>query len=132
MILLLTCVTLFLLAACSTSTRPVSFAGSYTGAAIRNSDQYGELLIEGLDIAEREGSFLLEGYMNATNREPGMDHTSNTRWLWTGKGTVRGGSLSFTYSGNTGEQGTGFLRPRRAGFLLTLDGNEYLLHRTPP
>lgn len=130
--LLLNGTTLLLLAACSTPVRPVGFAGSYQGAAIHSSNPYGESLVEGLDVTERAGSYSLEGYMNDTNREPGMDHTSNTRWQWNGTGTVQGDSLAFSYSSAIGERGTGSLRQERTGFLLTLDQNQYQLHRAPP
>lgn len=130
-ILLLACATLLLLAACSTPARPISFAGSYAEAAIQSSHHYGESLVEGLDVVEQVGGYSLEGYMNDTNREPGMDHTSSTRWQWTGTGTVRDDSLAFNYSSTIGERSTGFLRQGRGGFLLTLGRNQSLLHRSP-
>ena len=121
-----------LLAACSTTPQPVDFAGRYRGAATDRSYPYGESLVEELEISDKAGSYSLTGFMNDTNREPGMDHTSNTRWHWTGTGATRGDALQFTYSDAQGSGGTGSLRQERTGLVLTLDRTQYRLQRSPP
>lgn len=124
--------TLFLLAACSTPPLPSNFSGSYAGSAVHNSNPYGESLVEGLEITQQASDYSLDADMNDTNREPGMDHTSNTRWQWTGTGSVQGDALAFTYSSAGGDHGNGSLRQKNTALLLTLNGIQYLLHRSSP
>jgi hypothetical protein len=68
--------------------------------------------------------------MNDTNREAGMDHTSNTHWRWTGTGAVHEGTLKFKYDSGDAELANGTLRRDKAGFTLMLGSTQYRLRRS--
>jgi hypothetical protein len=122
-----------LLAACATTTpNPDIFVGAYEGPAITDSDPYARSSVESLEITREGAAYSLSGYMNETNREPGMENTSDTRWEWSGTGLARGNSLEFTYSTPDDQHGAGSLIPKRGGLLLTLDSTHYQLHKSPP
>jgi hypothetical protein len=125
------CGVLLMLPACTAGRATLTFAGKYAGAAVSDTNPDGDSLVEGLEIREKAGQFALTGYMNATNREEGMEHTSNSRWSWSGTGAVVGDVLKFTYSSTLEERGSGSLRHGRDGLLLRLDDGEYRLHRAP-
>ncbi|HVF70881.1 MAG TPA: hypothetical protein VM940_04670 [Chthoniobacterales bacterium] len=101
--------------------------GTYEGASIRKSPT-GQSLVLQLDVTKRDGVYSLAASMNDTNREEGMDHTSNTHWQWTGTGTVRNDRLTFKYDSGDAELGRGTLRRDGAAFILTLGRVRYRLH----
>jgi hypothetical protein len=119
-----------LLAGCRTTEQRVSFVGSYQGSPTERSTSSGESLVEQLVVVERTDGYALQGFMNDTNWEPGMDGVSNTRWRWEGQGKVRDGVLEFSYEGPDGGTKTGSLRQEQTSFLLTLDQGRYRLSRT--
>ena len=83
-----------------------------------------------LGVTNQNGSYSLTASMNDTNREPGMDHTSNTHWDWSGTGTVQGDCLAFTYDSHDAEPGKGTLCRDRRDFILTLSGIKYRVRLT--
>ena len=93
----LTVKTIFLLFGCFTltlfwagaATPPLSdFVGTYEGASPGRSST-GRSFVLQLDVTKQNGAYSLSAEMNDTNREEGMDHTSNTHWRWVGTGSVR-------------------------------------------
>ena len=117
---------LTLLSACAAPPARTDFVGTYEGASIRK-DPTGQSFVLELDVTKRNGVYSLAGSMNDTNREEGMDRTSNTHWQWTGTGAVRDGSLIFTYASRGDDRRNGTLRRDGAGFTLTLDRVQYRL-----
>ena len=126
-LLVLSSFLLTFLSACAAPPARTDFVGTYEGASIRKSPTGQSLVIE-LAVTKRNGGYSLAGAMNDTNREAGMDHTSNTRWQWTGTGAVRDGSLRFTYASRGDDRRSGTLRRDAAGLTLTLDRVRYRLH----
>jgi hypothetical protein len=112
---------------CGAPPAPTDLVGTYEGASIRKSAT-GQSLVLQLDVTKRDGVYSLAAFMNDTNREEGMDHTSNTRWQWTGTGTVRNDRLTFKYDAGDAEVGSGTLRRAGAAFILTLGQVQYRLH----
>lgn len=101
------------------------FAGDYSGRALDSGYEYGDLLVENLEVSEINGIYRLKGTMNATNEEPGMDHVSNTYSHWTGVGKVQGDTLVFSYSDTDDPQAKsskGTLRVKGKHFILVIDG----------
>ena len=107
---------------------PDHFVGSFAGASVR-SDSSGRSFVVCLEVSERAGTYSLVAFMNDTNREPGMDHTSNTHWHWTGSGAIRGSALEFTFSSAAPVPEKGSLRRTRAGMLLKLGAVQYRIKR---
>ncbi|HWB61361.1 MAG TPA: hypothetical protein VG733_17900 [Chthoniobacteraceae bacterium] len=110
------------------------YTGTYEGSLIHNDNPYGDLLIEGMQItAGTDGVCTLEGVINATNREEGMDHTSNTRNHWEGTGAIHDGVLQFsyvvTYGGDESEKGTGSLQKQGKEYILIFDGDKFRLNK---
>ena len=116
-----------LFSACAAPPAQTDFVGTYQGASIRKSPT-GQSLVLQLDVTKRNGVYSLVGSMNDTNREEGMDHTSNTHWQWTGTGAVDHESLNFRFDSFDAELGRGTLRRDGAGLTLTLNGVQYRLH----
>jgi hypothetical protein len=107
---------------------PDPFVGSFAGASVR-SDPSGQSFVVCLEVIERAGTYSLVAVMNDTNREPGMDHTSNSHWRWTGSGAIRGSALEFTFSSAGTHPEKGSLRRTRAGMLLKLGPVQYRIKR---
>lgn len=107
---------------------PERFVGSFAGASLR-ADPFGRSFVVCLEVSERAGTYSLAAVMNDTNREPGMDHTSNTHWRWTGSGAIRGSALEFTFSSADTPLEKGSLRRTRAGLLLKLGRIQYRMKR---
>jgi hypothetical protein len=107
---------------------PERFVGSFAGAAVR-ADPFGKSFVVCLEVTERGGTYSLAALMNDTNREPGMNHTSNSHWRWTGSGAIRGSALEFTFSSADTPPEKGSLRTTRSGILLKLGGVQYRLKR---
>lgn len=69
--------------------------GTFTSRPSR--EDFGtDSVVEDLQITVEADTYGLHGTMNVTNREPGMDHTSNTFWSWTGDGRLVDGVINFT------------------------------------
>ena len=112
-LLLFLFITLF--SACVSPPAQTDYVGSYEGASIHKSKE-GQSLVLQLDVTNSSGAYSLVGSMNDTNREEGMDHTSNTRWQWSGKGIVHEGCLRFKYRSHGAERENGTLRRDNVGF----------------
>lgn len=122
----LCCLTFAFFYACAAPSVQPSFVGTYRGESIHNSST-GRSIVLGLTITEQNGNYSLTASMNDTNREDGMDHTSNTHWRWSGTGTVHNDRLTFRFDSGDAELGGGTLRRDRSGFILMLDRVEYRL-----
>jgi hypothetical protein len=107
---------------------PNHLVGSFAGASVR-SDPAGQSFVVCLEVIERAGTYSLTAFMNDTNREPGMDHTSNSHWRWMGSGAMRGSALEFTFSSAGTAPEKGSLRRTRAGMLLKLGAVQYRIKR---
>ena len=103
------------------------FVGTYEGVSLRKS-LAGQSFIVELNITQRDGIYSLDCHMNDTNREEGMDRTSNTRSHWTGTGSMDHGSLNFTFKSDFGEPSKGTLRRDGGVLILTLGGVRYRVH----
>jgi hypothetical protein len=131
----LTVKTIFLLFGCFTltlfwagaATPPLSdFVGTYEGASPGRSST-GRSFVLQLDVTKQNGAYSLSAEMNDTNREEGMDHTSNTHWRWTGTGSVRNDVLVFTFTSTGDQSRQGSIRRDHSEFILTLDRIRYRL-----
>ena len=102
------------------------FPGVYDGSA--PADESGsQSLVDRLEITSTGGKYFLEALMNDRNQEEGMDRPSNTRWQWTGTGSVRDGVLLFKYTTPSKETFDGTLKPNSGGLTLNLGAGDYQL-----
>ena len=102
--------------------------GSFEGEVVESSSS-GRSFVVCLRVIEQGGVYSLSALMNDTNREPGMDHTSNTHWRWTGSGSVRGSMLAFMFSSPDAPPEQGSLQQTRKGVTLKLGTVRYRMKR---
>jgi hypothetical protein len=105
------------------------FVAVYEGESIGKSSTGRSFVLE-LTVTKQNESYSLTASMNDTNREAGMDHTSNSHWDWSGTGAVQGDCLAFTYDAPDAKPGKGILCGDRRGFILTLSGIKYRVRLT--
>ena len=93
-------------------------------------------LVEHLEVTLDGDLYKLSAYMNVTNREGGMEHTSNTFWRWSGEGRLVGNVIRFTYEASFGgddkETGRGSFRRSGSRYIVEVDGAKYTVRRKTP
>ena len=120
-----------LAAECAPTPQSRDFVGTYEGGSL-GKNTTGRSFILQLDISVEKEAYSLSAEMNDTNREEGMDHTSNSHWNWTGLGGIHDGILVFTFNSPEGGQRNGSIRRERAGLTLKLDGVRYRIRPSKP
>ena len=102
--------------------------GSYSGESV-GGGATGRSYVLRLDVMEADGVYSLAAEMNDTNREEGMDHTSNTHWRWSGRGHLQSGVLVFTFSSPDAAPEKGSMRLKGKEVSLHLGNIRYRLKR---
>jgi hypothetical protein len=128
LLLVFVCAAMTMMALTASAAPPTSFVGEYEGESIQRTPHVRDL-VESLEISEKDGVYTLKAFMNAVNREPGMDSASNTIWQWSGEGALQNGALSFKYTSEAHDPGAGSIRQEGKRLVLTLDSVRYRLQR---
>jgi hypothetical protein len=136
MIRIFPAIAVILFTACSAAAGEAEAAAALVGT-FTNRPGPGSLgthsVVEELQVALEGDNYRLTATMNITNREDGMDRTSNTFWTWTGEGRLVRGRIQFTYEarfvGGGLESGRGSFRASKGKYVLELDGSKHTVRR---